>query len=118
MLNWNQYEFIECLGIMPEVDEYETYSFQVSKHGLRMELSVVEYSGDVYISLYREGLEGTIFNLWLKNCPAARYIAYKNGAEYLEFSPSESFGKSIDGESPAPFSVHVAVNPHISIEVF
>ena len=119
MLKWNQYEFIECLEVVPEVEEYETsHAFRVEKHGLRLELSVFQYAGDVYIDLYHEGHGVPVFTMRLLGCEGARYVAQKNGAEYLEFAPAKSFGGRYDGESPMPYGVRVAVNPHISIELF
>lgn len=41
MMPWNKYEFIECLGVLPEIGEDETYfSFRVEKDGLRLELTI------------------------------------------------------------------------------
>jgi hypothetical protein len=67
MLVWNQYEFIECLGVVPEVnEEYETHHlFKVEKDGLRLELGVFQYAGDVYLDLYREGVEQSVFSMRL-----------------------------------------------------
>jgi len=50
MLEWDQYKFIECLGVLPELDEeYETnHVFRVEKDGLRFILTIYQYSGDVY----------------------------------------------------------------------
>jgi hypothetical protein len=39
MLVWNEYDFVECLGVLPEVGDYETSHFyKVEKEGLRLEL--------------------------------------------------------------------------------
>ncbi len=119
MLKWNQYKFIECLEVIPQVEEYETsHSFSVAKHGVRLNLTIFQYAGDVYIDLYQEGIKTAIFSMRLLDCPGARYVAQKNGAEYLEFAPARSFGGRYDGESPIPYGVRVAVNPHIQIELF
>ena len=120
MLVWNHYEFIECLGVLPiAVEEYETrHSFNVEKDGVRLELTVFQYAGDVYLDLYREGIEPSIFAMRLLGCEGARYVKDKNGRECLEFAPAKSFGSRYDGESPIPFGVRVFVNPHIRIELF
>jgi len=119
MLIWNQYEFIECLGVVPEVEEYETaHHFKVSKDGLHLEMSVFQYDGDVYLDLYREGIEPSIFKMRLLDCAGARYVSDRNGREVLEFAPAKSFGSRYDGVSPLQFGVRVAVTPHIVIELF
>lgn len=118
MLVWNQYEFVECLGVLPDVEEYETsHSFIVEKDGLRLSLTVFQYAGDVYIDLYREGVGPSVFSMRLLGCEGARYMNDKSG-EYLEFAPAKSFGSRYDGESPIPFGVRVKVNPHIRVELF
>jgi hypothetical protein len=115
---WNQYEFIECLGVLPAVEEYETHhSFEVEKDGLRLHLSVFQYGGDVYIDLYREGVEAAVFSVRLLESEGARYVSGKGG-EFLEFAPAKSFGTRYDGASAIPFGVRVAVNPHIRVELF
>jgi hypothetical protein len=115
---WNQYEFIECLGVLPAVEEYETHhSFAVEKDGLKLHLSVFQYAGDVYIDLYREGIETPAFSVRLLECEGARYVSDKGG-EYLEFAPAKCFGSRYDGVGPIPYGIRVAVNPHIRIELF
>ncbi len=72
MLTWNQYEFTECLEVLPEVGEYENHhTFRVEKDDLRLELTVFQYAGDVYLDLYREGAESSIFQMRLLDCPGA-----------------------------------------------
>ena len=119
MLVWNQYEFIECLGVVPEIEEDEiAHYFKVSKDGLRLELSVFQYDGDVYLDLYREGVEPSIFKMRLIDCAGARYVSDRNGREVIEFAPAKSFGSRYDGVSPLPYGIRLAVTPHISIELF
>ncbi|HWS87320.1 MAG TPA: hypothetical protein VN282_10165 [Pyrinomonadaceae bacterium] len=118
MLVWNQYEFIECLGVLPEVEEYETsHVFRVEKDGLSLLLTVFQYDGDVHLELCREGIEPPVFSMKLIGCEGARYVSGK-GAEYLEFAPAKSFGSRYDGTTPVPYGVRVGVNPHVRIELF
>ena len=116
---WNQYEFIECLGVLPEVDEEfgTCHTFKVERDGLRLELSVSEYDGDVYVSLYREGVGPPVFSMRLLGCDGARYVSDRRG-EFIEFAPANSFFGRYDGETVAPYGFRVSVNPHITIEPF
>ncbi len=115
---WNQYEFIECLGVLPEVDEeYDTcHTFKVERDGMRLELAVFQY-GDVYVSLYRESVEPPVFSMRLLGCDGARYVSDKRG-EFIEFAPANSFFGRHDGETVAPYGFRVCVSPHIRIEPF
>ncbi|HVF43797.1 MAG TPA: hypothetical protein VM936_12330 [Pyrinomonadaceae bacterium] len=116
---WNRYEFIECLGVLPEVDEEfgTCHTFRVERDGLRLELSVSQYDGDVYLSLYREGVGPPVFTMGLIACEGARYVRDKLG-DFLEFAPAKCFGRRYDGERPAPFGFRVSVDPHIRVEPF
>lgn len=119
MLVWNQCDFIQCLAVLPEVEEYETcHTFRVEKDGLKLVLTIYQYDGDVYFDLFRDGIEELIFKTRLIDCPGARYVSTKQDKEYLEFAASKSFGSRYDGESPIPMGVRLSVNPHISIEFF
>lgn len=114
---WNEYEFVECLGVVPEVDEYDTHTFKVERDGLRLELNVSQYDGDVFLHIFREGVETPVFMMRLIDCAGARYVREKRG-DFLEFAPAKSFGGRYDGRSPIPFGFRVAVDPHIRVEVF
>ncbi len=119
MLVWNEYDFIECLGVLPEVYEYETcHLYKVEKDDLRLELSVSQYDGDIFIELFQEKIDVSIFHMRLLDCSGSRYVNNLNKADYLEFAPAKSFGNRYDGESVIPFGVRIFVNPHIRIELF
>lgn len=119
MLVWNEYDFVECLGVLPKVEDYQiSHFYKVEKDGLKLELLVKQYDGDIYIALFREGLEMPVFHMRLLDCPGARYVKHKNHSDYLEFAPSKSFGSRYDRESVIPFGVRLAVDPHIMIELF
>lgn len=118
---WDKYEFIECLGVLPEVGEDElSYSYRVEKDGLRLELTVfpsggdVEEVGDVYLDLFREG---TVFTTQIMRSPGARYIKHTNGWECLEIAAPHR-NVSFEEEWIFPMGVRVKVNPHISLEMF
>ena len=120
MLVWDPYKFIECLAVLPEVDEeYETnHVFRVAKDGLQLVLTIYQYSGDVYFDLFRDGIDEAILKMKLLDCLGARYITTKEGREWLEFAPAKTFGERYDGESPIRVGVRLFVSPHIKIELF
>jgi hypothetical protein len=124
MMAWNKHEFIECLGVLPEVGEDEIYfSFSVEKDGLRLELTVfpyaagAEFGGDVHIDLYREGIKEPVFFTLIKQSPGARYIKHTNGWECLEVA-APCRNVYFEEEWIVPVGARVKVNPHISVEMF
>ena len=118
MLKWNEYEFIECLGVLPQVGEDGTsHVFRVAKDGLRLELAVFQYDADVRVELYREGLEPPIFYAHIVSCPGTRYVAEKNGREYLELAGLFGYDFGDEAKAPAPVVLRVMVNPHIRVEL-
>jgi hypothetical protein len=57
-LIWDESDFISYLEVLPEVEEYEiAHHFTVKKDGLRLGLSVYQLDSDVYITLFRDGIE-------------------------------------------------------------
>ena|GEM_PF-4863513 len=89
-----------------------------SKDGLKLVLTIYQYSGDVHFDLFWEGIGKPVFRMKLLDCLGAKYVSTKEGHEYLEFAPAKGFGGRYDGESPIPMGVRLAVNPHIQVEVF
>ena len=119
MLVWNEYDVIESLGVVPEIGEYESeHIFELEKDGLRLVLAIYPYSGDVYLSLYKEGIEFPVFSMKLVNCPGVRYVKHKKEVEYLEFAAAKNFNARYNGDSLISTGVRLAVNPHIRIELF
>ncbi|HEV2802742.1 MAG TPA: hypothetical protein VGW12_19885 [Pyrinomonadaceae bacterium] len=123
-MTWYKYEFIECLGVLPEVGEDDlSFSYRVEKDGLRLELTVfprggdLYEAGDVYLDLYREGIEQPVFSTRIMESPGARYIKHTNGWECLEIAAPHR-NVSFEEEWIFPMGMRVRVNPHISVEMF
>ena len=89
----------------------------MEKDGLRLDLKVWQYDGDIFIELFREGIDISIFQMRMLDCPGARYVKNRKD-DYLEFAATKSFGSRYDGESVIPFGVRLTVNPCIRIELF
>ena len=117
-LVWNETSFLSDLGVLPEVGEYGlAYFYKVQRCGLRLDLTVCPYSGDIDFSLFRDGFEAPVFDLKLIECNGVRYVNDQRG-EYLEFAPAKTFGNRYDGMSLIPFGVRLSVDPCISIILF
>ena len=118
MLVWNETDFTACLETVPVVGDSDTsHTFIVADSGLRLELTVFQFDGDVSIRLFRDGLTTAIFDLTMMDCAGARYVNDKNG-ERLEFAPANSIEGRYDGQSAPPFGVSIAVKPSIQLRFF
>jgi len=117
MLIWNKADFIECLETTPTFDDtYDPYYlFTVTKHGLRLEITLYEDAGDVYISLFQENSTSAFLKFTLLQCSGARFVR-THGKEYLEFAPARLFEQRYDGESLIPAGIRITVNPNILVE--
>jgi len=123
MLSWDKYDFIECLGAVPEGAEDGSFLFRVSKDGLRLEITVfphdgsVELGGDFYIDLYREGADKPLFFTKIFQSPAARYVKYPNGWGCLEVA-APCRNVYFEEEWMIPMGARIQVDPTISVEIF
>jgi hypothetical protein len=118
VLVWNPDDVLACLETVPAVEEYDiSHTYFVSRDGIRLELTIYQDAGDIYIDLFREGLPEPIFRMTLTGCPGCRHVNDQRG-EYLEFAPVRCFGSRYDGNSPIPFGVRLAIKPNISVTLF
>ena len=117
MLKWDETDFISALEVLPEVDEYKTsHRFVVEQDGLRLVLTLEQYSGDVDFTLYRDGIEMPLFSMHIFDCPTARCVKDKN-REFIEFEPSKALGNRWS-DVDLRVGVRLTANPHIRIEIF
>lgn len=118
MLRWDPTDALSCLGVAPEVGDYEErFAYAVAKDGLRLELTVFPDDGDVCLTIYRDGVAAPIVDVSIVQCDAARWVRDDRGS-YLEFGAGRLFGGRYDGESPIPYGARLSVSPSISVEFF
>jgi hypothetical protein len=115
---WNQYELIEFFGVLPEEDEDHTYlCFSVEKDGIRLEVSFFHYTFDVYIQIYRKGVDDPVFKSSIENSLGMKYMKHANGWECLEIAAPYR-NESMEEEWIIPIGARLKVSPHISVEMF
>ncbi len=74
-LKWREYDFVECLGILPERDEFfESHFFRMEKDDLVLEVTVWQYESVVAISLSQ------VSN---RRCFITIYFAVRNKIEFV-----------------------------------
>ncbi len=58
-LNWNQHEFIECLGVLPKISEFDnSYCFSIKNKFFSFEINAIDYSS--VISIYISSIESKV----------------------------------------------------------
>ena len=125
-LHWNEIDFIECLEVAPETNEFSTeHHFTVIRDGLTLKVSVWQYDSVVYLDLYRSGMEAPLIGLALFVRGPVDYV--KEGTwECLRFqnalpAPSRfsylDFERDIHSAASIPYGLTVTlrVKPDIKI---
>jgi hypothetical protein len=117
-LVWSPVEFLGYFEVEPSTGEYEEeYRYTVLQSPLRLELSVYQFSGDVYISVFCTPHERPVVDVVVRQCPGARVVNDERG-NYVEFAAAKCFTGRYDGESAIPYGVRLFVRPHIRVELF
>ena len=84
-LKWNECDFIECLGVLPQTDEYFcSHSFVVIKDNLKLELTLWQYESLVSISLSKENRQAAFLTLYFIVREAVKFLNEK-GFSALKF---------------------------------
>ncbi len=117
-LVWDETDFATCLEVLPTIDEYGTeFHYIVEKNGLKLELSVYPLCGDIYVTVYRLGVDRPVIDFHMLNCSATRYVDDERG-EFLEFAPAQVFGNRFQKDFVIPVGLQLSVKPSISISLF
>ena len=114
-LIFEEHEFIEFFNCVAPLDEEScSYAYEADKDGLRLVMTVFPLDGDVYTSLYRDGLSESITESLLKGCTHTRF--YKHGDKsWLEIGrPNEATSNL---EPPLAWGLRVFMHPHFKMEL-
>ena len=80
-LKWNEYDFIECLGVLPQTDEYFcSHSFVVIKDNLKLELTLWQYESLVAISLSQGNRQDAFLTLYFIVRENIKFLNEKNSS--------------------------------------
>jgi hypothetical protein len=84
-LKWSEYDFVECLGVLPQFDEeWLEYSFKFRTNDLILEIFIIPYDSLVNITLAHESSDEPFLRFSFLVRGEVRYINEKNSA-FLEF---------------------------------
>lgn len=126
-LQWDELDFLECLGVVPDEDEYSTYfSYKVLTGDMRLDLTVFPLESVVCLTLSQGTAERPLLDLGLYVRGEARHVNDMRG-EYLEFQdsvvvPSNYTPRQDDDASSREHTVfgitlQLAVKPSISVRI-
>jgi hypothetical protein len=80
-LRWNEYEVIECLGVLPEEEEFfASHYFRLIKDGLLLEMTIWQYESCIAISASKETDEKPFITLYFLVRDKVTFINEKNSA--------------------------------------
>ncbi len=119
MIEWDPVDLLECLEVVPTADKDGVeHTYEVTKDGLKLIISVFQYDGEVYFSLMRENeSENTIIDLKINQCPEITFS--KTGKiEQLDFHPGRQIIEKFDTSYSINQGVRVQIKPDISIELY
>jgi hypothetical protein len=118
-MKWDPIDLLACLEVEPHRDVHGVeHSYSVSRRGLRLVVTVFQYDGDVYFSLFRDDPDGqSILDLKIKQCPEILFRKF-GGDECLEFFPGRTVLESFDKTSSITSGVRVRIHPDIRLELF
>ena len=85
-LKWNEYDFVECLGVLSSFDEDSVlYTFKTEKDGLVLEIVICHYESFVEVLLFQKDDTEPFLRISFLVRNEVRFVNEKNSA-YLEFS--------------------------------
>ncbi len=83
-LKWYEYEVIECLGVLPEQEEFfESHHFKLAKGGLILELTIYEYESLITFSLFKQTSNKPFLTLTFIIRDEIKFINEKDSASLL-----------------------------------
>ena len=76
---WNEYEVIECLGVLPETEEFFTsHYYRLVKDELLLQMTIWQHESCIAISLSRESDESSFFTIYFIVRDFLEFINTKN----------------------------------------
>ena len=127
-LQWDELDFIECLDVIPEVEDYQvSHSFKVIQERLTLALKVWQYESVVHFALYdsETGRLVTEFALFVRGS-----VSHEKSqrAEYLMLrdcivAPSRFYYINVGDvfnvdRWPFGLTVSIFIKPQISVRFF
>ena len=122
LLDWDETDFIECLEVLPKVEEYETeYSFAVERNRVTLTVVVFPLESRIYLTLQETDTSAPLMVFSLLVFGKVLYIKEKQ-SEFLRLqdcviTPENFYYGLFDELSSPKFNVEIRSKPTISIRL-
>jgi hypothetical protein len=111
VLKFEEHELIEFFGVATALDEDScSYTFSLSRDGLRLECAVFPLDGSVRTAIYRDGLSFPVLSSQLTGCTLARVVELAPGLRCLEVGRQEQTSPSLAS------GIRLIVEPQFRLE--
>lgn len=117
MFRWSEADITEFFGVAAEFDENAySYSFELSRDGLRLLVTLFDLEGAVYVSIFRHGLPQPLFTVRRERCTHVQ-IGGMDFHRCFEAGTTE-FPTTDMGIRPLLVrGVRVYIEPHFQVEL-
>jgi hypothetical protein len=111
-----EHELTDFFNVVAELNEDAgSYSFSILRDGLRLDISLYQYTGEVYVDVYRDGVSDPVIRCQNQGCTHSRTIV-RGSDRWLEIGRPEHPVSEMGIEPVLVWGVRVRVDPHISME--
>ncbi len=118
MFKWDETDLTEFFGVLAKFHEdAHSHSFEVSRDGLRLLVTLFDLEGAVYVSIFRDGLAEPLFTVQRELCTHA-HITDTTGFRRCFEAGSPKYPVTDMGIPPVLVrGVRVCVEPHFQVEL-
>ena len=116
-MHWSETDFTEFFGTLGVFyDVAHSYTFSVSRSDLRLDLTLFDLEGAVYVGIYRAGWSEPLFTVQREGCSHALVVTH-GARRFLEVGSPEH-PVSNPGFAPAlARGVRIQVEPQFSVHL-
>ena len=118
MLKWSETDLTEFFGVVAAFhDDAHSYSFEVSRDGLRLLVTLFDLEGAVYVSIFRDGLAEPLFTVRRELCTHV-HITKDTGFRDCFEAGKPKYPVTDMGIPPfLARGVRVHITPHFQVEL-
>jgi len=114
ILKFTEHEFVEFFGIVGEWNEDAcSYSYTLSRDGLRLLFTMFPLDGGVHTSVYRDGIVEPIVRSRLHGCTHSRFVL-RGSQHCLEIGRPER--PTFEASVALVWGLRLFVEPHFTVE--
>lgn len=118
MIKWSEADLTEFFGVVSSFhDDAQSHSFEVNRDGLRLLVTIFNYDGGVYVSLFRDGLTEAVFTVRREECTHAHITQDRHFRRCLEAGSPKHAVTEMGIPPVLSWGVRVYVEPQFQVEL-